>query len=340
MKNFYLSILLFTIFISHSFAQNTFPSSGNVGIGTMNPVSALQIVGGGFTLGTSALATNADGTLSIGNINNSYSPNTNNWTGYGSNLVLSGGGYSTLAFHHSGVRVDFIRSGFGTIQLGYDGGWGPANIGLPNGIWNSGGKVGIGTTTPSAALDIGGLIQISSINSSTPPSDLAYGLFPYGGIGLGIFSGATDASQGLGIWTNPGGQKKEVMRILSGGNVGIGTTSPDAKLTVNGTIHSKEVKVDLNVPGPDYVFEKDYKLKTLAEVQKYIAVNKHLPEIPSAKVMEQNGVDLSNMNMQLLKKVEELTLYLIEKDKSEKEQAIKFNALEKQVSTLLKRNNK
>ena len=120
------------------------------------------------------------------------------------------------------------------------------------------------------------------------------------------------------------------------GNVGIGTTSPDAKLTVNGTVHSREVKVDVNI-APDYVFEKDYKLKTLAEVQKYIAENKHLPEIPSAKVMEQNGVDLSNMNMQLLKKVEELTLYLIEKDKSEKKQASRIRALEQQVHTLIKK---
>jgi hypothetical protein len=70
--------------------------------------------------------------------------------------------------------------------------------------------------------------------------------------------------------------------IQSNGNVGIGSSSPDQKLTVNGTIHSKEVKVDLSVPGPDYVFEKNYELLSLTELETYITQNKHLPEVSSA----------------------------------------------------------
>ena len=99
------------------------------------------------------------------------------------------------------------------------------------------------------------------------------------------------------------------------GNVGIGTENPDAKLAVNGTIHSKEVKVDLNVPAPDYVFDNDYKLRSLQEVENYVNQNSHLPEIPSAKEFEKNGIQLAEMNMALLKKVEELTLYAIEQNK-------------------------
>jgi hypothetical protein len=99
------------------------------------------------------------------------------------------------------------------------------------------------------------------------------------------------------------------------GNVGIGTTTPDQKLTVNGTIHSKEVKVDLAVPAPDYVFEKEYKLPSLDSIKIYIDQNKHLPEVPSAKEMEANGVQLGEMNMLLLKKMEEMTLYMIDVDK-------------------------
>jgi hypothetical protein len=102
------------------------------------------------------------------------------------------------------------------------------------------------------------------------------------------------------------------LTTLQNGYVGIGTTSPDSKLTVNGTIHSKEVKVDLSVPAPDYVFEKEYKLPSLEEIKNYIDENKHLPDVPSAKEMEANGVELGEMNMLLLKKVEEMTLYLIE----------------------------
>lgn len=103
------------------------------------------------------------------------------------------------------------------------------------------------------------------------------------------------------------------------GNVGIGTENPDAKLAVNGIIHSKEVKVDLNVPAPDYVFANDYKLKSLKEVETYVNENNHLPEIPSAKEFEKNGIQLAEMNMALLKKVEELTLYIIQMEKNQKE---------------------
>ncbi len=96
------------------------------------------------------------------------------------------------------------------------------------------------------------------------------------------------------------------------GKVGIGMANPDYKLDVFGTVHAKEVKVDLNFPPQDIVFESDYNLPTLQEVKKFITKNKHLPEIPSGAEMEENGIDLSVMNMKLLKKIEELTLYQIE----------------------------
>jgi hypothetical protein len=120
----------------------------------------------------------------------------------------------------------------------------------------------------------------------------------------------------------------------SAGNVGIGTTAPDAKLAVKGTIHAQEVKVDLNVPGPDYVFEPSYDLKPLAEIETYIKENKHLPEVPSAKEMEKNGVQLGEMNMLLLKKVEELTLYSIEQNKKLNEQQELIQGLIKEMQQL------
>ena len=99
-------------------------------------------------------------------------------------------------------------------------------------------------------------------------------------------------------------------------NVGIGTAIPDEKLTVKGKIHTQEVRVDMaGALVPDYVFENDYKLKTLPEVEEYIKENKHLPEIPSAKEIEKNGLMLAEMNMALLKKMEEMTLYMIEQNK-------------------------
>ncbi len=116
-------------------------------------------------------------------------------------------------------------------------------------------------------------------------------------------------------------------RFTYDGKVGIGTTIPDSKLTVNGNIHAKEVKVDLLVPGPDYVFDEDYELLSLNATKKYITENKHLPEIPSAMVMAENGIDLGDMNIKLLKKIEELTLHLIEQNE-------RVEKLEKEIETM------
>ena len=88
-----------------------------------------------------------------------------------------------------------------------------------------------------------------------------------------------------------------------------------------GDINAVEVKVDLSVPGSDYVFEEDYDLPFLEGIQQYVKENKHLPEVSSAKEMEENRIDLGVINMLLLKKVEELTLHLIEQDKINKDQA-------------------
>ena len=98
------------------------------------------------------------------------------------------------------------------------------------------------------------------------------------------------------------------------GNVGIGTTSPTSKLAVNGDIRAKEIKVEAT-NWPDYVFEDGYVLRPLSEVDGFIKKNGHLPEIPKASEVETKGIALGEMNKLLLKKVEELTLYLIERDK-------------------------
>lgn len=136
-----------------------------------------------------------------------------------------------------------------------------------------------------------------------------------------------------------------LMTILNNGNVGIGTATPDTKLTVNGTIHATEVKVTTTVPVPDYVFASDYKLKTLQEVEDYIYKNSHLPEIPSAQEIDKNGLMLAEMNMNLLKKVEELTLYMIEQNKrletQQKENNVQSKEIEvqsKEIDTLKKEN--
>jgi len=117
------------------------------------------------------------------------------------------------------------------------------------------------------------------------------------------------------------------MVIQGDGAVGIGTSKPGAyKLAVNGNIHAKEIKIDVDaVNWPDFVFDKKYEILPLSLLEQFIIKNKHLPEIPSAKEVGENGVNIGEMNIKLLRKVEELTLYLIEQDK-------KIEDLQKRIS--------
>jgi hypothetical protein len=128
----------------------------------------------------------------------------------------------------------------------------------------------------------------------------------------------------------------DIMVLRADGNVGIGTLTPDARLAVKGTIHAQEVKVDLSVPGPDYVFEKDYNLTPLKDVEAYITLHKHLPEVPSAQEMETNGLYLKEMNLLLLKKVEELTLHLIQLEKKLEKADAQNKTLETRITQLEK----
>jgi hypothetical protein len=122
-----------------------------------------------------------------------------------------------------------------------------------------------------------------------------------------------------------GGARKTT--LLANGNFGVGTALPDEKLTVNGKIHAKEIRVD--VTGiPDYVFEDTYKLLSLNEIETFIKKNKHLPEVPSAVEVAQKGLELGEMNKILLKKIEELTLYMIELKKENSKQQKQIESLE------------
>jgi hypothetical protein len=116
--------------------------------------------------------------------------------------------------------------------------------------------------------------------------------------------------------------------IIKNGNVGIGTDTPKEMLSVNGNIRAHQIKVE-TINWPDYVFNDEYQLPSLVETEKFIKANKHLPEIPKADEVESTGVDLGEMNKILLKKIEELTLYMIDKDK-------RIQALEETVKGLKK----
>ena len=124
------------------------------------------------------------------------------------------------------------------------------------------------------------------------------------------------------------------------GKVGIGTNNPDELLTVKGKIHTQEVIVDLKgAVAPDYVFETyfdgisalspDYKMPTLQELAIYIEANNHLPKVPSAATLSEEGLELKKMNLLLLEKVEELTLYTLEQQMQLEQLKERLDLLEK-----------
>ena len=118
-----------------------------------------------------------------------------------------------------------------------------------------------------------------------------------------------------------------LMILTYDGCLGINTLDPgNYKLAVNGDVRAKSVRVETN--WSDFVFDADYKLLSLSEVERFISLNKHLPEIPSAKEVEENGVSLGDMQAKLLQKIEELTLYAIEQQKCIEELQKRLSELE------------
>lgn len=139
------------------------------------------------------------------------------------------------------------------------------------------------------------------------------------------------ANEGITLWTETGNITKRIwiddasntLRITAGanidngmsmdevGHIGIGSDPGTYPLEVNGTIRSKEVIVEAT-GWPDYVFDPEYELQSLEEIEAHIKTKGHLPEIPSAKEVEEEGQHLGEMQQLLLKKIEELTLHVIE----------------------------
>jgi hypothetical protein len=181
---------------------------------------------------------------------------------------------------------------------------------------SNGSPTSLGIITSNISSN-GGIGMLEGPNVSSPlvwmyNSSFGYNAFTVASTNY-MPGGLTTLSSGL---SSIEGAFNVLFQVRENGSVGIGTTTPGSfKLAVEGKIGAREVQVTLQNPWPDYVFEPTYHLKPLAEIETYIKENKHLPEMPSAKEMEKNGVQLGEMNMLLLKKVEELTLWAIEQNK-------------------------
>jgi len=112
------------------------------------------------------------------------------------------------------------------------------------------------------------------------------------------------------------------------------STPGNYRLYVQGGILTEKIKVAVStdaVNWSDFVFNSDYKLRSLSEVEKYVKANKHLPEIPSSEEVYRNGLDLVQMDAKLLMKIEELTLYMIELKKENEKLKVQVELLNEKI---------
>jgi len=130
------------------------------------------------------------------------------------------------------------------------------------------------------------------------------------------------------FFSDDGAGSNANMTIEANGNVGIGTDNPHGyKLAVNGYAIAEDFTVAEYNDWPDFVFTPKYHILSLNELDNFIQQYGHLPGIPTADDVKENGIKLGEINRKLLQKVEELTLYIIEQDK-------KIKAMEKEIQEL------
>jgi hypothetical protein len=303
-----------------------------------------------------------------------------------------------------GDNFDIVDLGSGNTPFFIQGG-APANAlsVLSNGnVWISSGNVGVGTVAPGAKLHLFGLqnTDVFASAGTDPTSGPAFN-FGYGGAsfgrGAGFLNARPDASATAPnpslrfltanvermIITNTGnvgigtsfpdakldiasgevrlprgsagagfthfnfiGDGKNYIRgttIIAdnGGSVGIGTTSPASKLHVNGgdirVSGGSFIDDGVTLNAPDYVFEPDYELMPLDELAAFVRQERHLPNVPKAAEIKQSGLNLSQFQMRLLEKIEELTLYTLEQQQALSAQTAALDKLEEENAALHER---
>lgn len=268
-------------------------------------------------------------------------------TGKGTNVIIDGGAINVIKPSSTGNWARGIHytdqanvryAGIGILGKGENPirmymGYGTAPWSgegiyiLPNG------NVGVGVTGPTAKLHVNGVIRtagsVQVMNPENSGLNMSVG-WSNGVVRMRMGGSGITSSGGFDIQT---AGDKSLMRLLHNGNVGIGTTSPDAKLAVNGVVHSKEVKIDLS-GWSDFVFKPDYDLPPLEEVERHIKEKGYLKDIPSAEEVEKNGILLGKMDARLLQKIEELTLYTIAQGKQLQSQKAQLKEKDAKLTTM------
>ncbi|CAN5706032.1 hypothetical protein BH10BAC2_BH10BAC2_42950 [soil metagenome] len=285
--------------------------AGNWGIGTTTPLSRLHVVNSSLGI----VYPNANSPLVVENNANNYisvlAPAANErGILFGDPADPSDGG---IIYNGANNELQFRTNGNITRM-----------------ILKQDGKLGIGTLTPAYLLDVAGRMRIQAgggtagvwFSNAANTSDVAFAGMVNDSY-VGLFGGGS----GWGFLMN-----------VSNGNTGIGTASPAYKLDVCGTIRSKEILVQTG--WCDYVFEKDYKLLPLSDVEKFIKTYRHLPDVTPGSEIETNGLEVGKVSSEMIRKIEELTLYIIEQEKAINDLKEQNQKLETKMNSLIKKGGK
>lgn len=334
-----LTVLSFVCFCSLSSKAQWTTSSNNiynsntgfVGVGTNAPQAQLHVWGGvvgqtqGNTLEIARIEGNSGNGSQLRFLLNRFSSG-NSWLGVSTRFQaftdVTPQGYMEFNPNGSTYAIAFGSGNTEAMRI--------LNTGF----------VGVGTTTPQATFESTGPALGQAANNTSEMARFSAGIGDYGQLRFvmnrfAAGNGWLGVSTRMQAWTdataqgymefNPNGSTygiafgsggSEIMRMLSSGNVLIGKTSQANSgymLDVNGNGRFNEVVVNAN--GADYVFDSGYKLSSLAQLDAYIRKEHHLPGIAPAAQMQREGLNLGDNQTQLLAKIEELTLYLIEQDK-------------------------
>jgi hypothetical protein len=298
---------------------------GKIGIGTPSPASALSNAtslptdNNGYTVNPLGVSWKVSAPGGLASSNDLYSMSLENYGPYGNGLLIknSGAGHRYINVVDASNNVQFYL-GDGTLYAGGNmrsaGSWvmGQDLAALP--VSNAESMI----STYHGLLLVGqrGAAFSGPISSIGNSANVAVPVQNPSKLGFLVRGASGQSADILQIQDNT---NNALFDISSSGNVGIGATNTNGyKFAVNGDAVANSMTVKL-YPWADYVFEKGYSLMPLADLKTYINKNHHLPEIPSAAEVEKNGLNLGEINKLLTKKIEELTLYLIEKDKEIKD---------------------
>jgi len=285
-------------------------SNGNVGVGRTNPLQKLDVAGN----------------IKLGNGADAYLQNTTGYIGIRPadathGLILrdyTGQGYSWSGMRHvDAPNVDRLE--FAVLN---SNSYGKSLVVTQNE------RVGVGTKYPQYKLHV---TEAAQINATFIGGNPGGGGFRDGVTGLESLHLNAAKSGGVGgsiVFLSAGSTK---MKLNANGQLLINTTSAPStyKLGINGKIICEGMTVKLKSQWADYVFDEDYDLMSLENVEAHIKDNKHLPGIPSAKEVAEKGLDIETMQVKMMEKIEELTLYIIEQDKQIKAQQTQINKLMK-----------